>query len=1024
MSHLKNALPRPSALLLALSVVAFVGGSAASLNAAETDLTAAFEAPAKPAGVQLVFFRDGEYAVVTRADAEVANLARDNQAGRASRLEAVARAAAAGPTESEQLEGIQSALPKGSSLARFVVPSDNAVEIYLDLPDGIVGTPAYNDRLVHAIADQFHRPLIEEGVRSFRLMVKDPATGEYKPIRSFLPPPKKFMPQPDSGATDGTPPGPPMEKAAPPAPNTGPVTGALTGKAVVLNQGHGWLDDDSPSGWRVQRSKLQEQLEDYSTAEFMNAFVIPMLLNCGAKVQPVRECDMQPNMVLIDNASPSGYAETGTWANSTANGFVNKAGASWTGVTVNPFGNASATRYANAAPLNAPTATATYTPAVPADGYYNVYISFSASSNRTTNAHWQVHHTGGVSDFRINQKMDGATWLLLGNFYFKAGTNPSTGKVVVLNDTSDAGVVVTCDAVRFGGGMGDVARRTHGVSGKERWHEEALNYLTYLGCNASGGPLAGDDTVTYDDEQLGWSNRPAYANWEQTRDSEGANLIYIGFHTNAFDGGCSGATEVAGTARGTGSFRDVDADATAGTENLTAACHAAVVDNIKKFYDATWSDRGITASNSYGECSQGNLGSVSGFFYELLFADNPSECAQWKDPKFRHMVARGIVQGVITYYGGSVFPPESPVNFRVRNTGGGQVRLDWAAGPVRTGTLPYGSAATGYRVYQSSDGYGFDNGTVVVGSNVTLAVTAGQTRFFRVAAANSAGLSFPTETLAARSTNASQAPALIVNGSQRFDQFLARLVPSSGGCANNLVRKIDPRNFQSFNYAVQHGAALGAAGVGFDSCAAQCVESGLVALTPYAMVDWIGAQEAETATADGVDDSALKPNSITAVQNYLQAGGRVLMSNAELAWDFDRSGAAASKSAFMRNYMKAAYSADDANTYAAQGSAGGIFASVGSFNFDDGTHGTYEVRYPDVLTPNGGGTSCMSYVGGTGGTAAVQYAGTFGSGSTPGKVVCMGFGLETIYSSSARQAVMNAVVNYFGVSQVGDWTAY
>ena len=988
--------------------------------------------PSLPAGTSVVVFSTDEAQwAVTRDTAEAARKAGRDVADPAVRLDLVARAVVEGPTPQEASVGMRSILPEGTEV-RHVILKDGgqevesaAVTLVLQFPAGFLTGPEFTESIVENTARQFHGSLEAAArVSSLDILAQDGPDGETRPIRGWLPPPPKFEREPDLAGLDGTPvlPAEAADKARNVPYNPGPVTGALTGKTVVFNQAHGWYWTGST--WALQRTLLWESQEDFAPAEFINHFVIPMIQNAGGLVQAVREPDSQTRMVIVDNAEGSpAYTETGTWSNSTANGFVNKAGASWDGTSANPFGTASATRFANLTP-GAPTATATYSPNIPADGFYNVYISYSSSSNRTTQARWQVHHSGGVTEFRVNQQRNGATWLLLGNFHFLAGRN-ANGKVVVLNDAAN-GSVVSCDAVRFGGGMGDVNRRGGGISNKERWTEEATNHITYLGGNAPGGPLVGDNLAN-NDMQLGWSNRPQYASWEQSRDGEGADTVYIGVHTNAFTGTCSGGVEVPAAARGMGSYRDTNANATPATVALTSAVHNASVDNIKKFYDSTWSDRGITASSSYGECSQANLGTVAGFFFEALFGDNTADLYPWRDPKFRYIFARAIQQGVITYYNGvaSVYPPEPPVNLRVRNIGGGQVRLDWTAGPVRTSTLPYGSAATGYRVFTSTNGFGFDNGTNVATNNTTLALAPGQVRFFRVVAVNSAGISIPTETLGAGVTSSAQAPALVVNGTYRYDMYMPRLVNGSGACSGGKVRKIDPRTFQSFNYAVQHGLALGAAGIGFDSCSAKCVENGQTSLTPYNMVAWIGGQEAESFTEPmNTDDTAIKPAARTALTNYLQGGGKLLISSSELAWDFGRGAAAADKKAFLADFMKANYSADSANTFQATGVAGSIFAGMSGITFDNGTGNTYEVRFPDVLATTGGSTVAMNYVGGAGGVAAVQYSGLFGTGSVPGRIVYMGFGFETILSAANRNQIMQAVVNYFNVANVEEWPLY
>ena len=53
----------------------------------------------------------------------------------------------------------------------------------------------------------------------------------------------------------------------------------------------------------------------------------------------------------------------------------------------------------------------------------------------------------------------GSTWE---SFDFEEGLNPERGKVVLTNESENRKAVVTADAVRFGGGMGNIAtKRAH-----------------------------------------------------------------------------------------------------------------------------------------------------------------------------------------------------------------------------------------------------------------------------------------------------------------------------------------------------------------------------------------------------------------------------------------------------------------------------------------------------------------------------------------------------------------------------------
>jgi hypothetical protein len=114
---------------------------------------------------------------------------------------------------------------------------------------------------------------------------------------------------------------------------------------------------------------------------------------------------------------------------------------------------------------------------------------------------------------------------------------------------------------------------------------------------------------------------------------------------------------------------------------------------------------------------------------------------------------------------------------------------------------------------------------------------------------------------------------------------------------------------------------------------------------------------------------------------------------------------------FYRNQLRAAYFADDANTYAFAATASGIFSNNAASGFDNGTKGTYDVQYPDVLLATNGSVVALTYTGGTGGAAAVQYNGSSGGG----RVMNWGFPFETITNSAARDAYMSDVLRFFNV---------
>lgn len=85
-----------------------------------------------------------------------------------------------------------------------------------------------------------------------------------------------------------------------------------------------------------------------------------------------------------------------------------------------------------------------FTPLVPETGDYEVWVRWTAGSNRASNAPYDVVHAGGTTTFSRSQKYNNGTWMLLDTFTFNAGT---AGSVLLRNDGADGYVIA--DAVRF-----------------------------------------------------------------------------------------------------------------------------------------------------------------------------------------------------------------------------------------------------------------------------------------------------------------------------------------------------------------------------------------------------------------------------------------------------------------------------------------------------------------------------------------------------------------------------------------------
>jgi len=172
-------------------------------------------------------------------------------------------------------------------------------------------------------------------------------------------------------------------------------------------------------------------------------YIVPMLENAGANVFLPRERDTQINEVVVDNDSFKGinphYIEfadsTKTkWATGLAPGFA--IGYPPYGDWINPFKQGSY-RYINSDVQK--TAEINWIPDIPETGKYAVYIAYAHSDSNINDAAYTVYHNGGKTDFSVNQKMGGHTWIYLGEFLFEAGINPNIGKVVLSNKSHEPG---------------------------------------------------------------------------------------------------------------------------------------------------------------------------------------------------------------------------------------------------------------------------------------------------------------------------------------------------------------------------------------------------------------------------------------------------------------------------------------------------------------------------------------------------------------------------------------------------------
>lgn len=783
-------------------------------------------------------------------------------------------------------------------------------------------------------------------------------------------------------------------------------TGSLTGKIVYLSPGHGFQYDGSK--WYTGRDETNEIVEPFGTQDQMT-FLANYLFQAGATIVPMRPVGHQLNEIVLDNDS-AGVTYAGAWINSTGTRYYDEDYGAVADAVSYRFASISATE----------TATATYTPTISQAGFYPVYTWVAYGSNRT-NQLYKVNHSGGTTEVRVDHRMVGNGWVYLGTYHFDAGTS---GSVVISNQTTAGGNVVIADAIRFGNGMGDLPDGPNGagnsggtISGKPREDEAALlwvirgigqgiNTSTFFGVTGSDPNVAAPAIMA---EHMN-ANTNAFG-----------SSVYLAIHSNAFNG----------TARGGLSLIN-SSNPTPNQSALATYIGQQINDDMKALdgtFDYNWSTRTPTLAGAYGEINasrfqnSSNVVEMDATLAEVAFHDNPQDANIMRDPRGRDALARAMYQGLLQYfdvYGGLNSPvslPTAPTNVHAKSNASGEITINWDAGPT-TPVSVNGAPATGFRVYASVDGYGFDGGTYVAGGNTRSVTLSGYDPtlpyYFKVVAVNAGGESHASEVMTVLPSGGEK-QVLIVNGydrnrgSKNF-RYVTKIVIPNG--ATLTVDRVYQRYNNSFDYVVQTHAAINAAkpGVHVDSTSNEAVISGAVNLGDYDTVIWIlGEETTEDKTFDATEQSK--------VQQFIAGGGNLFLSGSEIGWDLDAQGGGV---AFYEGTLKANYIADDANTYNVNVTAGGIFAGLSGLSFSNGAVFTgadgqlYNVDYPDVIAPQAGAISALSYSGGTGGTAAIQLQGTGGNGS----IVMLAFPFEAINSAATRAAIMDRVLGFFGVDAV------
>ena len=283
----------------------------------------------------------------------------------------------------------------------------------------------------------------------------------------------------------------------------------LSNKHLSVWASHGRYFDNDKQVWKWQRPRLFETTEDLFTQTIVVPYLIPMLENAGAIVFTPRERDWQPLEVIVDNdhsTALSRYSEQNKsrlWTRSEKRGFAMHEGTYLN--SENPF-TAGTARQCISTKNRSEASTISYQPQFSAEGRYAVYVSYQTTDASVDDAEYIVYHQGQKTTFHVNQQMGGNTWVYLGSFNFDRGCN-EFNRVVLTNYSKHKGIV-SADAVRFGGGMGNIERGGT-TSNLPRCLEGARYYAQWAGAPYEVYCSKHDESDYGDDINV----RPYMTNW-------------------------------------------------------------------------------------------------------------------------------------------------------------------------------------------------------------------------------------------------------------------------------------------------------------------------------------------------------------------------------------------------------------------------------------------------------------------------------------------------------------------------------
>jgi len=579
----------------------------------------------------------------------------------------------------------------------------------------------------------------------------------------------------------------------------------LSGNIVAVWPSHGWYFEPLLNRWEWQRARMFHTVEDMYTHSYMIPFIMPMLENAGAYVWDARERDTHNFGAVVDNDggnAQSGYHETNgkkKWKNGEGTGFAYSRNKYKD--FENPFEEGTY-RMVDTESDKHKFSTASWDVDMPEAGTYAIYVSYKSLPNSAHDAIYTINSLGGSQQFKVDQSMAGGVWVFLGSFELAKGVNKDV--VTLSNHSSDKKAVITADAIKVGGGKGNIVRRValptpensaiaeknedtkylgkEGVdyqyigSGEHPWFHLGSRYFLQW----SGFPhkvySTSDGINDYVDD---YRSRGEWVNWlaggsDVLPGKPGLKVpVDVSFclHTDA---GTTPNDDIIGTlliycttknGKKFGKYEN-------GTPRELSRQFAdivmtEVVNDIRAKYEPKWTRRGMWDKSYY----EARVPEVPALLMELLSHQNFADMKYGLDPQFRFDVSRSIYKGIAKFiakrdHRDCVIQPLPVNSFAINKLSDSFYMLNWEPTPD---PLCSSAVAKKYIVMeQVGINDGFKEVEIVEEPHYSVHIDDNEIHSFKIIAMNEGGRSFPSETLSLGVPNNSKGTVMVINNFTRI----------------------------------------------------------------------------------------------------------------------------------------------------------------------------------------------------------------------------------------------------------------